>query len=323
VAFAAKEMREIGDNYWVPAINLKGPQRMRSENRYKYTSGLTASRFTGLLGFVCLLCSACAGPTTVGFSKGHLVDDVDTDEVAKVVEQPVAQALPAPVVEATVPTYTVVVKAVPVVDLLFSLARDAGLELDMQAASDKLVTINAVERPLDEILARVSQQVHLRFQLRGNNLIIQDDTPYWKNYLVDYVNIARSSEGEVSVATQIGTSGGTVGEDSGSQGDKQGNLSKTVVKNTSNNDFWLSLEQGLEEIVKSNGGGTQASPMDSDPVVINRMSGIVTVLGTDKEQQRVQQHLDAVMANSRRQVLIEMTIVEVELSDNYQAGVDW
>ena len=29
------------------------------------------------------------------------------------------------------------------------------------------------------------------------------------------------------------------------------------------------------------------------------------------------------MANAKRQVLIEMTIVEVELSDRYQAGVDW
>ena len=33
--------------------------------------------------------------------------------------------------------------------------------------------------------------------------------------------------------------------------------------------------------------------------------------------------LDRIMENTQRQVLIEMTIVEVKLSDNYQAGVDW
>jgi MSHA biogenesis protein MshL len=53
------------------------------------------------------------------------------------------------------------------------------------------------------------------------------------------------------------------------------------------------------------------------------MASIVTVLGTQKAHRRVQEYLDRVMENSQRQVLIEMTIVEVELSDNYQAGVDW
>lgn len=283
-----------------------------------------SSRRSWLLCLAGALTSACAGPTTVGFSAGHIIDDPAAVEPPPIEEQPVAAPAAEPVAEPDVPTYTVVVKAVPVVDLLFSLARDAGLDLDLQAASDKLITINAVERPLDEILDRIAKQTRLRFRLRGNNLTIEDDTPYWKNYLVDYVNISRSSEGEVGVATQIATSGGTVGEDSGTQGDKRGNLSKTVVKNTSKNDFWASLEQGLEAILKGTDTvESRESPVEDDPVIINRMSGIVTVLGTEQDQHRVQQHLDSIMANSRRQVLIEMTIVEVELSDNYQAGVDW
>ena len=292
---------------------------MPSDNRY-----LHSSRITWLLTAVCMLSSACAGPTNVSFSPGHLAADKPAVEITPAAAVVIPKPDPEPVRQPVMPSYTVVVKAVPVVDLLFSIARDAGLDLDIQAASDKLVTINAVDRPLREILSRISEQVNLRFQMRGNNLVIQDDTPYWHNYLVDYVNISRSSEGEVGVATQIATSGGTVGEDSGSQGDQQGNLSKTVVKSTSNNDFWRSLEEGLEAIVKNvRASGASVSPMENDSVIVNRMSGVVTVLGTQKQQQRVQQHLDNIVANSQRQVLIEMTIVEVELSDNYQAGVDW
>ncbi len=285
---------------------------------------LHSCRVTWLLSAASILFSGCAAPGNVGFSSGHLIVDEVVAPVLPVDIDPPVPLEAEPEERVPAPVYTVVVKAVPVVDLLFSLARDAGLELDMQAASDKRVTLNAVERPLREILSRVSEQVNLRFQLRGNNLIIQDDTQYWHNYRVDYVNITRSSEGEVGVATQIATTGGGVGEGSTSQGDEQGNLSKTVVKSTSNNDFWSSLEQGLEAIVKhSRSENTQGSAVDSDPVVVNRMSGIVTVLGTQKQQQQVQHHLDSIQANSQRQVLIEMTIVEVELSDNYQAGVDW
>jgi MSHA type pilus biogenesis protein MshL len=58
-------------------------------------------------------------------------------------------------------------------------------------------------------------------------------------------------------------------------------------------------------------------------VVINAVAGTVSVQGTDKQQALIQQYLDSVGSSSQRQVLIEATIVEVSLSDNYQAGVDW
>jgi general secretion pathway protein D len=269
-----------------------------------------------------LILAACAGPRSVDFSPGH-----NLDTAPPIVVRPVMKAVaphPTQDLQAPVETYTVVVKEVPAIDLLFSLARDAGLNLDLQADSNKTVTMNALQRPLAEILSRIAKQSKLRYRLRGNDLIVQDDSPYWHNYLVDYVNISRDSDGEVGVATQIATSGGSVGESSGSIGDGQGNLSKTIVKNSTRNDFWASLEEGLEALVKSDAqvaGGN--SPQDQDPVIVNKMSGVVTVLGDESQQQRVRTYLDNVMVNSQRQVLIEMTIVEVELNDNYQAGVDW
>jgi MSHA type pilus biogenesis protein MshL len=60
-----------------------------------------------------------------------------------------------------------------------------------------------------------------------------------------------------------------------------------------------------------------------DEIVVNPVAGSVTVLGTEKQQMLVQQYLDGIAAASQRQVLIEATIVEVQLSNNYQAGVDW
>jgi general secretion pathway protein D len=291
---------------------------MLSDNRTTYRSPNLWLTTT-----VWVLLSACAGQSTVDLSAGHLVND-DKPELLPAPEAPKPQPVPKPVPAPPVATYTVVVKDVPAIDLLFSLARDAGLELDMQGESKTSVTLNAVDRPMREILERIAEQAGLRFQLRGNNLVMRDDVPYWHNYMVDYVNVSRNSEGEVGVATEIATSGGTVGEQTSSQGDAQGNLSKTTVKNVSNNDFWAALEESLEAIVRNNTQGSESSsPVDNDPVIINGMAGIVTVYGNQKQQSRVQEHLDRVTVNSQRQVLIEMTIVEVRLSDNYQAGVDW
>jgi general secretion pathway protein D len=58
-------------------------------------------------------------------------------------------------------------------------------------------------------------------------------------------------------------------------------------------------------------------------VAVNAVAGTVTVLGTAKQQALVQQYLDRVMQSAQRQVLIEATIVEVTLKDQYRAGIDW
>lgn len=58
-------------------------------------------------------------------------------------------------------------------------------------------------------------------------------------------------------------------------------------------------------------------------VAANPVAGTVSVLGTAKQHELVQQYLDRVMQSAQRQVLIEATIVEVSLKDQYRAGIDW
>lgn len=265
--------------------------------------------------------SGCAGSRTVGQSVGHLTDSAsETQPPPPIVAPPPEVKRPVPT--APVETYSVVAKDVPVGDLLFSLARDAGMDLDMQSSLNGFITINAVDQPLQNILMRIVSQTGMRYELRGRNLVVVDDQPYWHNYRVDYVNVTRASQGEVGVATEISTAGGTVGEDNQQQGGQQGNLSKTIVKNTSDNDFWASLQAGLASIVMQD-MPSGASPEAANPVIVNSMAGVVTLFATQNGHQQIQTYLDSITSNAKRQVLIEMTIVEVELSDRYQAGVDW
>ncbi len=58
-------------------------------------------------------------------------------------------------------------------------------------------------------------------------------------------------------------------------------------------------------------------------VIVNPETGIVSVRGTSRQQEKVREFLDSVGLAAKRQVLIEATIVEVALNDNYQSGVDW
>jgi general secretion pathway protein D len=60
-----------------------------------------------------------------------------------------------------------------------------------------------------------------------------------------------------------------------------------------------------------------------EQVIVNPVAGSVSVLGTERQHKLVKEYLASVTSSAQRQVLIEATIVEVGLKDQFHAGVDW
>lgn len=58
-------------------------------------------------------------------------------------------------------------------------------------------------------------------------------------------------------------------------------------------------------------------------VIVNPESGVVSVRATSRQHEKVAEFIASVAGAARRQVLIEATVVEVLLNDQYQSGVDW
>ncbi len=325
------------------------------------------------------LVAACA-PTTLsgGPSAGHLrAEDVARTQGS--IPQPVQQSVPLPRPKTTgkTETYSVVVNNIKVHDLLFALARDARLNVDIHPGISGNVTLNAIDQTLPQLLSRISKQVDMRFELDGPNLAVMPDSPFLKHYRVDYVNLAREVTGTVSTNTQISTSAlSTSGSTSSS-----GNVSRIQIENKSRNRFWESLEKNLKDLLhetdkifpegstetvveqsaaQSTTGtgapypaGTSASRssqaqqtlatspnpatlQNSGATVVKRMTfreaasvisnpetGVIAVRATSRQHEKVQEFIDRIMRSARRQVLIEATIVEVNLGDDYQQGIDW
>jgi general secretion pathway protein D len=62
---------------------------------------------------------------------------------------------------------------------------------------------------------------------------------------------------------------------------------------------------------------------EASSVIANRESGVIYVRATLKQHEKVQEFLDQVLANAKRQVLVEATVAEVQLNNQYQRGIDW
>jgi general secretion pathway protein D len=123
---------------------------------------------------------------------------------------PVVQQVPivdVPEAEEPLQTFTVVATDLPAAELLFALARDARLNLDIDPAIEGNVSINAIDQTLPQILKRISRQVALRYYIDGPNLVIERDRPFTRVYRIDYLNMSRSTSTSIDVSTQIASTG--------------------------------------------------------------------------------------------------------------------
>jgi MSHA type pilus biogenesis protein MshL len=208
---------------------------------------LHMQRIFGVISLAMLLCACTPSTLSKGPSTGHL-QAASVPKVQGAIPQPVQQSvlLPKPRIIGKTETYSVVVNNVRVHDLLFALARDARLNVDIHPGLTGLVTLNAIDQTLPQLLTRIAKQVDMRFEMEGPNLVVMPDSPYLKNYKIDYVNLARDVTGTVSTSTQISTSSLTAG---GGGAASTGNTSRIQIDNKSRNRFWETLEKNLKELL--------------------------------------------------------------------------
>lgn len=211
--------------------------------------------------------------------------------------------------------YTVVVDAVPVDELLFTLARDADMQIDISGTIEGEITLNAVDETLPRLLDRIALQAPIRYRLKEDYLRIEADDPYLESYAVPYVNIERTTSASMDTSTQIDRSAIETG-------DGQANSARTQMRSETRNRFWSSLERNLANMLDVE-AADDAEGTGSRHVIVNRESGHVTVRATRGQHRQIRRFIDRVTESARRQVLIEATVVEVQLSDHYQAGIDW
>ncbi|MGE0556642.1 MAG: pilus (MSHA type) biogenesis protein MshL [Burkholderiales bacterium] len=88
----------------------------------------------------------------------------------------------------------------------------------------------------------------------------------------------------------------------------------TRVTTSSDSNFWGDIQKSLNAILGTAPGRS---------VVVNPQSGVVVVRAMPNELRGVEQFLKAMQVIVERQVVLEAKIIEVSLSDGYQAGINW
>ncbi|MBF0358817.1 MAG: pilus (MSHA type) biogenesis protein MshL [Magnetococcales bacterium] len=333
----------------IDGLNTKTPQKWA----YRPLIGL-------LMG--CLLLTACQ-PSKIKSSKAHFLRPTDPPAYFNSgVRNPDLNRMPEYNEQNgdSIPdeVYTITVTEMSVRDLLFALARDAGVNIDIYPGIDGKVTLSAIDQTLPQILDRISKQVAIRYEIKSGSIVVSPDLPYLQIYEVDYINIIRNAKSTNSVSTRLSTT--TMNTDVDSTQQEESNLSTSGLDTSTTNDFWKSLSRNIQTILnpaeQEESNDTKSQPSIRHEVAddligltpdqpnqetanntaeednsakkpgimaINAEAGQISIFASAAQHDRIKEMIDSIMGSVHRQVMIESTVVEVELSDRFQEGVDW
>ena len=188
---------------------------------------------------------------------------------------------------------------------------------------------------IDEVLAIVLNENNLSYTLENNLLKISYLTT--KIFNIDYILSQRKSVGSTDVtlssqatsqnsmgggASSGAASGGAAsgGASSGGQNSSQSSNSQSGIKIESSDEvqFWNELDIELQSVLNR----PQDTYLAQKPI-INRNAGLVTVTATTQQMQRFNTYLDKLQKKVQLQVLIDVQLLSVTLSNAKSTGIDW
>jgi MSHA biogenesis protein MshL len=183
-----------------------------------------------------------------------------------------------------------------------------------------VLTLNLKEVTVPEAMSAIRHGYGYEFKRDGNRFFVYGRDMQTRLFQVNYLNLIRkgksdtrvSGTGEIGRTTSSG--GGTTTSSSSSGSTGTSSVSGAEVETQSQSDFWKELTDSLKAIVGEANGRK---------VVVSREAGLVIVRAMPEELRVVEELLGATHANIGRQVMLEAKIIEVELNDRFQAGINW
>ena len=239
-------------------------------------------------------------------------------EVPAHISQFLAEPAPSAPAVAPEPRLDLLVNNAPAREVFLAIVSDTrySMMLHPDVAGTLSVTLRGVT--VKEALEAIRDVYGYDFKMEGRRITVFAPTLQTRIFTVNYPHSQRVGSSEMRVAPGAAlqaagvSSPGSTGTTASSAG-AQSNEGSRVTTNT-RTDFWAELSTAVQGLIAGNKGAS---------VVVSPQAGIMAVRAMPEELRQVDTFLKAAQIAVERQVMLEAKIVEVQLRDGYQSGIDW
>jgi len=278
-----------------------------------------------VLGIIAvLLLSACA---TGGNSRNGTAEKINKEMDAAVASNEIAkpeavdQALLPPLLVAPnqvankplEPKFDLAVNNTPAKHVFMAIVSGTRYSVLVHPDVSGSISLTLKDVTVFDALEAIREMYGYDYKVDGTRIYIQPLTLQTRLFQVSYLTGQREGRSSLRVASgSVADSAITTGVPATTGTSNNRDSSKVTM--TSSTDFWDELSKALKAIVGDEKGRS---------VVISPMSGVIVIRALPDELKNVAAYLKASQISIERQVILEAKIVEVQLNESFQSGVNW
>lgn len=220
-------------------------------------------------------------------------------------------------------TFNVAAVNTPAKEFFMSLVRGQNKNIVVHPDVGGSISINLQNVTLEQALTAVCDVYDYDFIHSSYGYKVIPKKLQSRIFKVSYLNVNRegksvtrvnSGQVEESASGSTGAQSGTETAANSNSSTESTAISNSEVQTTSHANFWKNIEASIS-VILGNAEGTR--------VVVSPQAGLVLVEGYSSQLDLVEHYLKSAEHALLKQVIIEAKILEVELNDKFNAGVQW
>jgi len=198
-----------------------------------------------------------------------------------------------------------------------SLVKNTPYNMIVQPGVKGKITLDLKDVTIPEVMEAAYDTYGYEYEKKNHGFIVHPNKIQSKMFKINYLNVTREGQSSTSVSSGQPTETDNTKKNSNGTTNRDKTTSTRAassITTESRLDFWKEIKHSVESII-----GTG----DGRGVVVSPQSGIIIVRGFPAEIRMVKNYLSSAQLIMQRQVILEAKIIEVELKDGYQQGINW
>lgn len=219
--------------------------------------------------------------------------------------------------------FDLIVNGAQVRDVFLSLVTDSRYSMLMHPDVSGTISVTLKGVTMREALESLREVYGYDYKIDGRRVTVFPPTLQTRIFMVNYLHTQRSGRSDMRISSGAppatsdsngNNNGGNNNGTSNSPRSRASDAEGSQVSTSSKSDFWAETTEALRSMI-----GTAAGRN----VITSPQSGTIAVRAMPDELRQIDAFLRSTRVSIERQVMLEAKIIEVELRDGFQNGIDW